>query len=258
LTPLVGRAHELAVVAACQAQVTAGHGQVVGVVGEPGVGKSRLLYESTRALPAAGWQLLACRAVGYGQATLYGPVIDMVKAACQVEDGEAAAVTRQKVLDKLSSHEAHGRQMLPALLNLLDMPVEDPAWEALDPTQRRRRIQAAVQGLLLDDSDRHPVLLIVEDLQWLDSESQAVLDTLVERLPAARLLVLATYRPEYQHGWANKTSYLQLRLDPLPPAHADDLLQVILEDDPSLDPPRGSCTSARRAIPSFSRRVCTR
>jgi tetratricopeptide (TPR) repeat protein len=207
---------------------------VVGLVGEPGVGKSRLVYECTRALPASGWQILASRADVSGQATSYRPVIDLVKAACHVEAGEALPATRRKVLDRLTGREAS--EALPAVLSLLGVPVENPAWEALEPAHRRRRIQEAVKDLLLGDRQRPPVLLVVEDLQWVDGESQAVLDRLVESLPAARLLLLASYRPEYQHGWAGKTYCTQLRLDPLSPASAEDLLQAFLGGDPSLAP----------------------
>ena len=96
------------------------------------------------------------------------------------------------------------------------MPVEDAAWQALDPPQRRQRTLDAVKRLLLRESQVQPLLLVFEDLHWIDAETQALLDSLVESLPTARLLLLVNYRPEYQHGWGSKTYYPQLRLDPLP------------------------------------------
>src|SRR5213596_1002579 len=116
------------------------------------------------------------------------------------------------------------------------MPVEDPAWQALDPPQRRQRILDAVKRLLLRESQRQPLLLVFEDLHWIDGETQALLNSLVESLPTARLLLLVNYRPEYQHGWGSKTFYTQLRLDPLPPVSADEFLQALLGEDPSLEP----------------------
>ena len=89
--------------------------------------------------------------------------------------------------------------------------------------------------MLLRESQVQPVLLVFEDLHWIDAETQALLDSLVESLPTARLL-LVNYRPDYQHGWGRKTYYLQLRLDLLPPASADELLQALLGEDPSLAP----------------------
>jgi tetratricopeptide (TPR) repeat protein len=102
--------------------------------------------------------------------------------------------------------------------------------------QRRQRTLDACKRVLLRESQKHPLLLVCEDLHWIDTETQTLLESLVESLPTVRLLLLVTYRPEYQHGWGSKTYYTQLRLDPLPPASADTLLQGLLGDDPSLAP----------------------
>jgi predicted ATPase len=88
--------------------------------------------------------------------------------------------------------------------------------------------------LLLRESQVQPLLVIVENLHWIDTETQAVLDSVIESLPTARILLLVNYRPDYQHSWGNKTYYTQLRLDPLPPARAEELLQTLLGDDASL------------------------
>ena len=104
------------------------------------------------------------------------------------------------------------------MLALLDVPVDDPHWQALEPPQRRQRTLEACTRLLLRASQVQPVLLVVENLHWIDTETQAFLDRLVDSLPAARLVLLVNYRPDYHHGWGSKTYYTQLRLDPLPPA----------------------------------------
>jgi predicted ATPase len=106
----------------------------------------------------------------------------------------------------------------------------------LDPPQRRQRTLDAVKRLLLRESQVQPLLVVFEDLHWVDGETQALLDSLVESLPTARLLLLVNYRPEYQHGWGSKTYYTQLRLDPLPPGSAEEFLQALLGDDPRLKP----------------------
>ena len=121
------------------------------------------------------------------------------------------------------------------LLALLDALPDDSPFLALDPPQRRQRTLAALKRVLLRESQVQPVLVVFEDLHWLDTETQALLDSLVEGLPTARLLLLVNYRPEYQHGWGGKTYYAQLRLDPLPPASADAFLQALLGDDPGLE-----------------------
>ena len=113
---------------------------------------------------------------------------------------------------------------LPALLSLLDVPVEDPAWDALDPGQRRRATLDAVKRVLLRESQEQPLLLVFEDLHWIDSESQALLDSLVESLPTARIMLLVNYRPEYTHAWGSRTAYTQLRIDALAEEGAEALL----------------------------------
>src|SRR6185436_15760870 len=125
---------------------------------------------------------------------------------------------------------------LPALLALLDVPVDDAAWPTLAPAERRQRTLDAVKRLLLREAREQPVLVIFEDLHWVDSETQALLDGLVESLASASLLLLVNYRPEYQHAWGSKTAYSQLRLDALPVESTGELLEALLGDDPGLEP----------------------
>jgi tetratricopeptide (TPR) repeat protein len=126
--------------------------------------------------------------------------------------------------------------LLPPLLALLDVPVEDAEWQNLDPPQRRQRTLDAVKRLLLRESQGQPVLMVFEDLHWIDGETQALLDSLVDSLGSARLLLLVNYRPEYEHRWASKTAYSQLRLDTLPAENAAELLAALLGPDPGLAP----------------------
>src|SRR5262249_54268729 len=119
---------------------------------------------------------------------------------------------------------------------VLDVPVDDPQWSQLDPPQRRLRTLDGIKRLLMRESQVQPLLLLFEDLHWIDAETQALLDSVVESLPTARLLLLVNYRPEYQHGWGSKTYYRQLRIDPLPPESAQELLEALLGEDPGLGP----------------------
>ena len=128
------------------------------------------------------------------------------------------------------------KSTLPALLTLLDVLVDDDAWQGLDPAERRRRTLEAVKRILLKESQVQPLLVVFEDLHWIDSETQAFLDSLIESLPTARFLLLVNYRPEYQHNWGSKTYYSQLRIDPLPPESAMEVLGALLGDDRALQP----------------------
>jgi class 3 adenylate cyclase/tetratricopeptide (TPR) repeat protein/ribosomal protein L40E len=236
LTRFVGRDAEIEQIRRALALAHEGHGQLVAIVGEPGVGKSRLVYEFTHSHRTQDWLILEAGSVSYGKATSYLPVIDLLKAYFKVHDRETHREVREKVTGKLLTLDESLKPALPALLALLDVPVEDAQWQALDPAQRRQRTLDAVKHLLLRESQAQPVLVVFEDLHWIDAETQALLDGLVESLPTARLLLLVNYRPEYQHGWGRKTYYSQMRLDALPPESADELLSALLGDDPALEP----------------------
>jgi class 3 adenylate cyclase/predicted ATPase len=236
LTRFVGRADEFETVCRAQARAEAGRGQVVAVVGEPGVGKSRLFWEFTRSHRTRDWLILESSSVSYGKATPYLPVIDLLRAYFQIEGRDDNRKIREKVTGKLLTLDEALKPALPAFLALLDVPAEDPAWRALDPSQRRGRTLDAIKRLLLRESQVQPLLVVFEDLHWIDSETQAFLDGLVESLPTARLLLLVNYRPEYRHGWGSKTYYTQLRLDPLPLESAQELLEALLGSAPALGP----------------------
>jgi len=236
LTRFVGRDAEIEQIRRALALAHGGRGQLVAIVGEPGVGKSRLVYEFTHSHRTQDWLILEAGSVSYGKATSYLPVIDLLKGYFKVHDRESHREIREKVTGKLLTLDRTLEAILPALLALLDVPVEDAQWQALDPARRRQRTLDAVKHLLLRESQGQPLLVVFEDLHWIDAETQALLDGLVESLPTARLLLLVNYRPEYQHGWVNKTYYSQLRLDALPAESAGELLSALLGDDPGLEP----------------------
>src|SRR2546422_1959279 len=236
LTRFVGRQHELATLQQALEQAGAGHGQVVALVGEAGLGKSRLVYECVHAHQTPGWLVLESASVSYGKATPYVPVIDVLKRYSHVEERDDTRTIRAKVTGQVVTLDPALQDTVPALLSLLDAVPEDSPFLTLDPPQRRQRTLDALKRVLLRESQEQPLLLVFEDLHWIDTETQALLESLVESLPTSRLLLLVNYRPEYQHGWSSKTYYTQVRLDPLPPASADTLLQALLGDDSALEP----------------------
>src|SRR5713101_7261484 len=234
LTRFVGRQQELMALQQALARAQTGHGQVIALVGEAGVGKSRLVYECVHSHRTQGWRVLESASVSYGKATPYFPVIDLLKRYCHVDDGDDARTIRAKVTGQVFTLDETMQDILPALLALLDTVPDDSPFLTLDPSQRRQRTLEALKRVLLRESQVQPLLLVFEDLHWIDTETQALLESLLESLPAARVLLLVNYRPEYQHSWGSKTFYTQVRLDPLPPARADELLQALMGTAPSL------------------------
>src|SRR5262249_37513191 len=164
-----------------------GHGQVVAVVGEPGVGKSRLVWGLTHSHRVHGWLVVQSASVSCGKATAYLPVIELLRGYFAIESRDDPRKIRGKVTGEVLTIAPAPGPAVPALLALLDVPVDEAAWQALDPLQRRQQMLDAVKRLLLRESEVQPLVVVVEDLHWIDGETQALLDSLIESLPAARL-----------------------------------------------------------------------
>jgi DNA-binding NtrC family response regulator/tetratricopeptide (TPR) repeat protein len=237
LTPFVGRASEMALLDDVRARVHAGHGQVVALVGDPGVGKSRITYELARAATERGWQALEGHATSYGAAIPYLPLADLLRRYFRLDDADGPRAIHEKILGRLSAPPDHGLGAVVApLLAVLGGQVDDGEWQRLDPPERRERILDGIKRVLVRESERQPLILLFEDLHWVDAGTQACLDRLVEAVPTTRILLLVNYRPEYRHGWGNKTYYRQLPIDPLPPPTSGVLLDALLGGDASLAP----------------------
>jgi class 3 adenylate cyclase len=236
LSRFVGRQTELAILAQGLEQAKTGRGQIVAPVGEPGVGKSRLFWEFTHSHRMQGCLVLESGSVSYGRATSYLPIIDLLKGYFRIQDRDEHRQIREKVIGKLLALDPLLERTVPAFLALLDVPIDDSGWHALDPSERRHRTLDAVKRLLLRESHVQPLVLVIEDLHWIDAETQALLDSLIDSLPTARVLLLVNYRPEYHHSWGGKTYYRQLRVDPLRPESAEELLDALLGDGADLKP----------------------
>jgi class 3 adenylate cyclase len=235
LSRFVGRDAEIGHLRRALEHATQGRGQVVAVLGEPGVGKSRLTFEVTHTHRVDAWLVLEARSVSYGKTTSYLPMVDLLKGYFHVGDRESPREVREKVMGKILTLDRGLESILPALLALLEVG-DDPLWLALDPPERRQRTIDAVRRLLLREAKVQPLLVVFEDLHWVDAETQAFLESLVDSLPPARMVLLVNYRPEYQHRWGSKTFYSQLRLDPLPPESAGELLRGLLGEDATIEP----------------------
>src|SRR5438445_3451406 len=251
LSRFVGRDAEMEQLRAALDGARRGHGEVVAVVGEPGVGKSRLFHELIHSDRAVGGRILQASAASYGRATSYFPVIDLLKALVRIDERDDIRSIRAKTTGHLLTLDEALKDLLPPVLWLLDaLPREARLWD-LEPPQRRQRTLEAIKRLFLRESQVQPLVLVLEDLHWIDPETQALLDSLVESLPAVPVLLLVNYRPEYGHNWVGKTYYRQLRIDPLPPESADELLQALVGDGAGLVPLKRLLISRTDGNPFF-------
>jgi class 3 adenylate cyclase len=235
LSGFVGRRHELQALDEAWTKAIRGHGQLVAISGEAGLGKSRLMYEFIQGRLAAGYRLLEAGGVSYGQSTPYLPIRDLLRAYFQIDEQDEALAIREKV-DKRLVWGIDLQQTWPAVMAILDDTVDNPAWQALEPPQRRWRIIDSVKRLLLQQSRVQPLLVLIENLHWIDAGTQAVLDHLVESLPSNRLLLVLTYRPEYQPRWEHKPYHTHLPLAPLLSESVEALFAELLGELDELGP----------------------
>ncbi len=236
LSRFVGRETQVDALLEAVEQARSGRGRVVAVVGEPGVGKSRLSWEVMTSVHTQGCLRLEAASASYGKATGFGTVIELLRAYFQIEPRDDARRIREKVTGKTLSLDRALEPDLAAMLWLLSVPTGDPAWDRLDPPERRQKTLDVVKRLLIRESQAQPLIVLFEDLHWIDGETQAFLDSFIESVPAARVLLLVNYRPEYRHSWNGKSYYRELRIDPLPLESAEELLDALFGHDESLEP----------------------
>jgi class 3 adenylate cyclase/tetratricopeptide (TPR) repeat protein len=251
LTSFVGREEELAQLDAAMQTAARGHGRVVGLVGEPGVGKSRLFYEFARSERMPGWRIVKTGAFSYDKSTAYRPVIDLLRGYFDVYERENQQEVRDKVVGRVMALDPELAGIVPALLSLLDVPVDDPEWQALDPRLRREQTMSAVRRLVLRESQAQPLCVVFEDLQWIDSETQALLDSFVLHIADASVLLLVSYRPDYRHSWASTSYYTQLSVHPLARQEAEALLRTMLGDERQVEPLKQLLIEQTRGNPFF-------
>ncbi|MGB0057023.1 MAG: adenylate/guanylate cyclase domain-containing protein, partial [Methyloceanibacter sp.] len=227
LSKFVGRSKEREIFRLAAQLAKSGSGQLVAVVAEPGVGKSRLVFEF-KAETGGDWTVLEAFSVSHGKGSSYLPVIELLHSYFGITKGDDPAKRREKVAKHIGAFNSSLETALPYLLALLEIEDDKERLAGMDPQLRRSRTFEAVVRLLLAEASQHPLILIFEDLHWLDDESQALLDLLVESMANSRILLLVNYRPEYALHWGDKTYCHLLRLESLERDSADEMLSAIL------------------------------
>ena len=233
LGTFIGRGREVSLLDGLLTQVVSGKGHAVSVVGEPGMGKSRLVYEATRAMAARPESslILEGRCVSYGSLVPYLPLIDLLRAHCGVLEADSPAAIREAI------NEAVRNNGLPAdaggwLLRLINVVDEPAALESLSPEAIKARTFDALRLLFLKASAKRPLVIVVEDVHWIDRTSEEFLTTLVGQLVAARILLVATYRPGYRAPWMERSYVSQITIGPLSAGESAQLLGSVARDQP--------------------------
>ena len=235
-THFVGRECELKVLRQALDTALGGAGNVIAVVGEPGIGKSRLLLEFTQSPQVAACLVLEAGTVSYGRTTAYLPVRDMLRRYFGIKEGDGSAAVRERISVTMLTLDPGLGDLVPPLLALFDALPEESPFRTYDPLRRRELTDEAFTRFLVRLAQAQPLVLIVEDLQWVDPETHGVLELLVQRVSTERLLLLVNYRTEYRHDWSRTGRYAELALAPLSRASVDALLGALLGDAPELRP----------------------
>jgi len=234
-TKFVGRAREMDALRHAADQAKAGHGQIVAAMAEAGVGKSRLLFEF-KAVSQSGWMVLETFSVSHGKASAFLPVIDLLHGYFKITGDDDLHARRVKVNGTVLTLDRALEDTLPYLFGLLGIVEGDDPLAQMDAQVRTRRTLDAIKRIVIRESLNQPLMIIFEDLHWIDDETQAFLNLLADSIGTAKILLLVNYRPEYSHQWGSKTYYTQLRLDPLAKESAQEMLSALLGDGKDLAP----------------------
>ena len=229
LTRFVGRNREVETLKESFQKVQSGEGRVVGLVGEAGVGKSRLLLEFRNLLPKGGYAYFEGRCLHYGGSMPYLPVLDVLRSFIGVREGEQEQVIRQKLKGRILGLDENLSFIIPPFQELLSLKVEDEEFVKLEPKQKREKTFEAIRDLLIRGSQDRPLVLVIEDLHWIDKTSEEFLNYMIGWLPRTRILLLLLYRPEYTHQWGSKSYYRMIGVGQLSTDTSAELVGAILE-----------------------------
>jgi predicted ATPase/class 3 adenylate cyclase len=250
LNKFVGREGELQRMRRPLELAMRGEGQIVALVSEAGTGKSRLLFEFGKTL-APECKVLEAHSVSHGKATAWLPVIELLYRYFGITDGDDAAARRQKIGSSLSALDPALVDSLPYLQGLLGVIEGPDPLQMMDPLIKRQRTLEGIKQIILAESLRQPVVMVFEDLHWIDEQTQALLDLLAASIGGARVLLLVTYRPEYRHEWSAGSHYLEHRLEPLVGDDAEKLVSVLLGDAAELRPLKSLIIDRTNGNPFF-------
>ncbi|MCA1841917.1 MAG: AAA family ATPase [Actinobacteria bacterium] len=231
---MVGRAEEMAVLEAALARAQEGQAQVVGVVGEAGVGKSRLCDEFCRAVTDRGMTVRRVAGVSHARDVPFLPVLEMLRGYFAVLDTDTRAEARAKVAGRLLDLDPAFDEALPLMFDFMEIPDPERPAPRLAPSVRLEQIFATIRQITKRRSSRQVIVFLWEDLHWFDPQSVAFFERLILSFPGTRTLVLTNFRPEFDAPWARHSYYRQLPLSPLDPDAVGRLLVALLGGDVAL------------------------
>jgi class 3 adenylate cyclase/tetratricopeptide (TPR) repeat protein len=254
-TRLVGRERELAVLDDALSMAIDGSGQVVGVVGEAGVGKSRLCDEFVRSVASRGYTIRRTAGVSHGKDVPLLPILALLREYFGVTEADRPGTAREKITSCIVALDPALEESLPLLFDFLEVPDPERPAPRVTPEIRMERLFTALRRITARRSEREVLVLLAEDLHWFDQQSEAFLERLIESFPGSRTLVVANFRPEFSATWMRHSYYRQLPVTPLPDVAVGELLGGLLGADFSLAPLLGFVQDRTGGNPFFVEEV---
>jgi class 3 adenylate cyclase/tetratricopeptide (TPR) repeat protein len=230
LTKFVGRKREMEALREALEKVRSGSGQVVGIIGEAGVGKSRIIVEMRKMFPIEEYGYLEGRCLHYGGSMAHLPILDILRTYFEIQEGEQEFPIKKKIKEKIFQVDEKLRTVLSPFQELLSLKVDDETYLKLEPKQKREKIFEAIRDLCIRESQKKSLVLVFEDLHWIDKTSEEFLDYFIGWLANTSILLILLYRPEYTHRWGSKSYYSNVRVDQLSLPTSAELVQSILSE----------------------------
>jgi class 3 adenylate cyclase/tetratricopeptide (TPR) repeat protein len=233
LTPFVGRQAELRDLTVVFDDIEAGKGRTVSIIGEAGVGKSRLLLEFRRSLHGREFGFLVGECLPFGASIAYLPLLGLLRSYFRLKEGFEPSEAEQSIRSTLSGLEHDMSFLLPPLFDVLSIPFKDEQYEMMEPRQKKDRIFQSLSRIFIKESQTKPLVISIESIMWIDRTSEEFLGYLTDLLPESRILLILLHRPGYSHSWGEKTSFTLLNIDQLPARDAPQLINSLLDAPPS-------------------------
>ena len=235
LTKFVGREREMETMLAAADRAISGHGQIVAAIANAGTGKSRLFFEFKSKI-RPGWMVLEAFSLSHGKASAYLPLLDLLQGYFKISGEDDQRARRAKITGHILTLDRALEDTLPYLFALLGIVEGGDPLAQMDAQVKKRRTLEAIKRILLRESLNQPLMVIFEDMHWIDEQTQDFLNLLADSMGTAKILLLVNYRPRYSHHWGGKTYYTQLRLDPLGNESAEEMLSTLLGNGPEVAP----------------------
>jgi len=227
-TKFIGREREIEVLRDSLIKSKEGAGQVVTIIGDAGIGKSRLLYEFGKLLEDENMLYLEGRCISYGKSISYLPILDIIKKMFRIDKLDTERTIKKKIERGIANIDQNLKGGIPFLYDILSIETDDPLLKNLDVRDKRKKTLEAIKNILLADCKKRPLVFAVENLHWIDSASEDFINFLIDNIPNSKIILILTSRPGYSARWSEKSYHIQIAPSRLSNNEVEEMIRSIL------------------------------